>query len=285
MTEISEFTKAQALGNDFIIIDALKSEPNIKKEQVKKMCERRKGIGADGVLFLRRSEKADFNMQVYNSDGSEAGMCGNGIRCLARYVYERGIHQSKNISIETLAGIIGVSLEGEDVRSDMIKVDIGEPSFERQRIPMTGEGGEVVRENLVVNGEAYEVTCLSVGNPHCVLFVDDIKSAKVEELGTLIENLAVFPEKTNVEFVEVKKGNDIKMRVWERGAGETSACGTGAAATLVAAVKNNLAERRARILLVGGNLDVTWAENNRLYITGDASIIFSGKVDKDWFAG
>lgn len=272
------FVKAQALGNDFIIVDDLDGKTEITKEEVVRACDRRYGIGADGVLVLEASDKADFGMRILNADGTEAEMCGNGIRCLAVYIDRYGKCAQSEIEFETKAGLISVNLiKSEDMSVREVRVDMGVPDFTRRKVPMKGPRGEAVGEPLVVGDITLEVTCLSMGNPHCVIFVNKVDTAPVDKLGPMIENLPVFPERTNVEFVEVIDRKVLKMRVWERGAGETSACGTGGSAALAAAAKRDLSDRTAEVVLNGGSLMIEWKNNDHISMTGPAELVFEGR--------
>jgi diaminopimelate epimerase len=277
MTKI-DFTKMQALGNDFVILDARKAPPAGIANLTRRMCDRHFGVGADGVMLILSSKKADFRMRIYNADGSEAEMCGNGIRCFAKYLYDRGLTKKTELAIETKAGIIRphLLLRGKTVAA--VRVDLGEPRLASQEIPISGPARLIVlNEPLVVKGKAYDITCVSMGNPHCVLFWPDVAGLQIETLGPAIEGHANFPRRTNVEFVEVLAPGELRMRVWERGVGETLACGTGAAATLVAAVLNGKAARRAVLHLQGGDLKVEWLEKtNHVFITGPAKEVFRG---------
>ncbi|MGI6224913.1 MAG: diaminopimelate epimerase [Peptococcales bacterium] len=273
-----DFTKVHGLGNDFILINALEKNDSLDYFALApKLCDRYFGIGADGILLILPSHVADIRMQIINSDGSEAEMCGNGIRCFAKYVYEQGIINKTIMKVETLAGIIIPEIILEDNKVVSIRVDMGEPQLERSKIPMLGSSGQVIKEKLKVLDRDFEITTVSMGNPHCVIFVPDLKEIEIEKWGPLIEKHQVFPRKTNVEFVQVINPQEAVLRVWERGAGITLACGTGACATLTAGVLNNLLNRRANIKLLGGELNVEWAENNHLYMTGPAVEVFRGK--------
>lgn len=285
MTEIEgqvEFVKAHALGNDFIIIDALARKIEFSAEKVRHLCDRRFGVGADGILLLLPSKKADFRMRIFNADGGEAEMCGNGIRCLAKYIYKKGLSSERELAIETMSGErrVVLNVTGKDVQS--VQVDMGKPIFTRSKIPMLGDEKEAVDELLKVGDLDLKVTCLSMGNPHCVIFVSNVKAVSVERLGPAIEDLPVFPKRTNIEFVEVLNKNELQMRVWERGAGETLACGTGAAASLVAAARNNFALRKATVHLQGGDLLVDWGKDDRVYLTGPATLVYSGELDDNY---
>ncbi len=279
------FTKMHGLGNDYLMIDAMQGAPPEEKlpALARVMSDRHFGIGADGIILVLPSRLADFKMRIFNADGSEAEMCGNGIRIFAKFVYERGYTREKSLQIETLAGIIRprLKVDGGEVKS--VKVDMGEPRLRRAEIPMKGtEQSRVVGEKLRVGGKQVQFTAVSMGNPHCVLFVDNVDRAGVETLGPAIENHDLFPRRTNVEFVRVISESELEMRVWERGSGETLACGTGASAALVAAVLNEKTQRKATVRLRGGNLCVSWsAENNHVFIDGPAEEVCTGETRLD----
>ncbi len=279
------FTKMHGLGNDYLVVEAMTRQPEEAKlpALAKALSDRHFGIGADGLILVLPSRVADFRMRIFNSDGSEAEMCGNGIRLFSKYVYEHGLTQEKKLEIETLAGIIRPSLRVKGGRVLRVKVDMGEPRLRRSEIPMKGpDAPQVVGEKLRVSGRRIEITAVSMGNPHCVIFVPDVERAQVEKLGPAVENHASFPRRTNVEFVQVLGDNHLKMRVWERGAGETLACGTGAAATLVAAALNRLASRKATVTLLGGDLQVSWRqEDNHVFIEGPAAEVCQGETRLD----
>ncbi|MCR5176347.1 MAG: diaminopimelate epimerase [Anaerovibrio sp.] len=274
------FTKMQGTGNDFILIDCLKESASDYFPAAVKLCDRHYGIGADGILLVLPSKKADFCMRIINADGSEAEMCGNGIRCFARYVYESGLTDREEFTVETGAGILTpkIILNGDTV--DMIQVDMGEPILEGDQIPVTGYGSQrIINEAITVKDKTFKMTCVSMGNPHCVVFVDDAEAFPINEYGPLFEVHESFPKKTNTEFAEIKDSSHIRMRVWERGAAITLACGTGSCATLTAAVLNGLTGRKAEIQLDGGKLTVEWADNNHLFMTGPAKNVFTGTID------
>lgn len=273
-----EFTKYHGLGNDFILIDNRAStEPKLTPDQAIAWCDRHFGIGADGVIFaLPGQDGTDYTMRIFNSDGSEPEMCGNGIRCMARFLAdletaETGKFQEK-YRIQTLAGIITPKFES----NGQITVDMGEPRLLASEIPTTLTGEKVIDQPLEVAGKSWNVTCVSMGNPHCITFVDDVAAIELEKIGPLFEHHPVFPQRTNTEFIEVVRSDYLKMRVWERGAGITLACGTGACASLVAGVLNEKCDRRATIELPGGCLDIEWAADGRIYMTGDAEKVFTG---------
>lgn len=274
------FVKYHGLGNDFILVDNRHSpDPILTPEQAEKLCDRHFGIGADGVIFaLPGQDGTDYTMRIYNSDGSEPEMCGNGIRCMARFLGDLEGADAKSVyTIHTLAGLITPKLEADG----QITVDMGKPRLLPALIPTTlAAGGEsVVSEPLTVAGQDWSVTCVSMGNPHCITFVDDVTAIDLEKVGPLFETNSAFPAKTNTEFIEVVSRDYLKMRVWERGAGITLACGTGACASLVAAVLNGLSDRTCTIELPGGPLKIEWADDDRIFMTGPAERVFTGQVE------
>jgi diaminopimelate epimerase len=272
-----QFWKMHGLGNDFIVIDnrdGIILEADMA-ELARKLCERRFSVGADGLLFLANSKAADLQMRIFNADGSEAEMCGNGIRCFAKYAYENGIVKKTEFAVETLSGLkkVWITLKGNAVC--VVRVDMGTVEWERSKIPMGGEG-KAINVDLTVDEEKYKVTCLSMGNPHCVIFVENVDEFPVEYMGPIIENHKVFPNKTNVEFVQILKRDLIKVRVWERGCGETLACGTGACASAVAAHTLGYASPKVKVQLLGGVLEVSVA--NHVYLSGPATKAFEGSI-------
>ena len=276
---VIEFSKYHGLGNDFISIDNRHTtEPIVTPEQAIQMCDRHFGIGGDGVIFvLPGTENTDYTMKIYNSDGSEPEMCGNGIRCLAKFIadLEGNSEVNKTYKIQTLAGVITPQMED----NGEVKVDMGVPLLTAKEIPTTLVEAEdkVVARHLEVAGKTWEVTCVSMGNPHCITFVKDNNLIPLEQIGTLFEHHSVFPQRTNTEFIQIVKPNYIKMRVWERGAGITLACGTGACASVVAGVLNGKCDRLCTVELPGGCLQIEWsAANNRVYMTGSAQKVFTG---------
>lgn len=276
-----DFTKWQGCGNDFVLVDCLQENIRDYAAFARKVCDRHYGVGADGILVVLPSEKADFCMRIFNTDGSEAEMCGNGIRCFARYLYDNGIAKGTEFTVETGAGILVPKIVAGDGAAKAVCVDMGKPVLAGDEIPVTGFGkGQVVSEPIEVAGKTYAMTCVSMGNPHCVIFVEDIASCGIERIGALFESHERFPRKTNTEFVEVRDRKHMRMRVWERGASITLACGTGACATLVAAVINDKADRKAEIELDGGRLVIEWADNGHIYMTGPAEQVFSGKIEE-----
>lgn len=279
-----DFVKMHGLGNDFILIDCLNKslgDSSFLSYLAKKLCNRNFGIGADGLILILPSSRADLRMRIFNFDGSEAQMCGNGIRCFAKYAYENKLVSKIKFTVETLAGIIIPELVFKDKEISGIIVNMGTPKLRRREIPMNGEDSPtVVDETLKINPEqTFKITCVSMGNPHCITFVNDVQSISVDEIGPKIENNPLFPEKTNVEFIQVLNNQEINFRVWERGVGETLACGTGACAALVASVLNKKTDRIATIHLPGGDLDIRWADDGYVYMTGPAELVFKGEME------
>jgi len=268
-----KFTKMHGLGNDFILLDLTAKELPGVQRIVKKLSDRRFGVGFDQALILRKSKKADFRMDIYNNDGSRVEMCGNGIRCLAHYIWTKRLSSKRRLDIETLAGIIRPEQAGK-----LVRVDMGEPVLEGRLIP-TETTGPVVDYMLEALDRVFPVTCVSMGNPHCVIFVDDVDNFPVEKYGPVLENHKFFPKRANVEFIEVVNKKRLKMRVWERGAGETLACGTGATASAVAASIKGLAGRKVSVILKGGTLEIEWAADNHAYMTGPAEMVFTGTAE------
>ena len=273
-----KFTKWQGIGNDFVIVNGFQEKIADYASKAIEVCDRHFGIGADGLVIALPSDVADFRMRIFNSDGSEAEMCGNVTRCFARFVYETGLTSKTELAIETLAGIIRPKLIFENGVITSVCVDMGEPRLKRSEIPMVGDPEDkAVNVPLLVDNSNFAVTCVSMGNPHCVVFVDDVENLDLQMFGRPIEIHPAFPRKTNVEFVQVLDRQTLRMRVWERGAGVTLACGTGACATLVAAVLNGKTDRRATLKLDGGELLIEWREDNHIYKTGPAKEVFRGE--------
>ncbi|MHB8156965.1 MAG: diaminopimelate epimerase [Desulfocucumaceae bacterium] len=278
-----KFLKVHGLGNDFVLVDAreeldLPARGDELAQLAVKICDRHFGVGADGLVLIRHAEDADAYMQIINSDGSEPEMCGNVIRCVARYLYEKGEARGNSLQIKTLAGIIVPEIITSQGKVESVRVNMGEPVLERSLIPMLGNPGQVVGDPLTVGVNTFTITAVSMGNPHCIIFVKDVEKVPLGIWGRKIENHPAFPRKTNVEFVQVVSEEEIVMRVWERGAGHTLACGTGACAAVVAGVLNSLTGRKVRVNLSAGSLFVEWSkENNRLYMTGPTQIVFSGE--------
>lgn len=274
------FFKMHGLGNDFILVDGIKEKmPEDCAQEAVILCDRHFGVGADGLILILPSEKADIRMRIINSDGSEAEMCGNGIRCFARLVYELGYIKKEQFAVETKAGIMTPQLQLKNGKVEAVTVDMGEPGLERADIPMLGPAGRVIAENLEALDKTFQVTSLLMGVPHTVIFVDDAASFDLYKYGPAIEKNPVFPRKTNVNFIQVLNRGEIKHRVWERGAGPTLACGTGACASLVAAALNGKTDRRAKVHLPAGALDIEWSpSDNRVKMTGPAELTFIGET-------
>jgi diaminopimelate epimerase len=270
------FTKMQGAGNDYIVLDALKEEVSSPGELARLMCDRHFGIGADGLILALSSGRADFRMRIFNPDGSEAEMCGNGIRCFGKYLYDKGLTRKKELEVETGAGIRRLKLLMEGSQVIGAQVDMGKPILERSQIPMVGPSGKVIADRLQAGDQQFTVTCLSMGNPHCVIFVEELAGYPVGRVGPLVENASVFPHRANVEFVEILGQDRLKARVWERGVGETLACGTGASAAVVAAALNGVAGRYASVALPGGTLEVDW-QGESVFLSGPAATVFEGE--------
>jgi diaminopimelate epimerase len=282
------FTKMHGLGNDYVYLDGTSQDltPWDLPELSRLLSDRHFGIGGDGLILILPSDQADFRMRVFNSDGSEAEMCGNAMRCFARYVYEHGLTDRTELSVETGAGLIRPSLLVQDGKVQSVRVDMGEPRLTRGLIPMTGAPDEPAQNVLVpLQDFQYQATCVSMGNPHCVIFVDEICDYMVQDDGPMIECHELFPRKTNVEFAHVIGRDEVQMRVWERGAGETMACGTGACATTVAAILGGHCARAVTVHLLGGDLRIEWSEaDNHVYMTGPATEVCSGEVSEELIA-
>jgi diaminopimelate epimerase len=267
-----KFTKMHALGNDFVLIDSRGKTMEGLVSLALRLCHRRFGVGADQMLVLEDSASADFRMRIFNADGGEVEMCGNGIRALAKYVWERGLSNKDTLAVETLAGVIRPARE-----DGLVRVDMGEPELEGRRIPVNLDGS-VVDHPVKVDDRSFALTCVSMGNPHAVIFVEGVRDFPVSYYGPKIENHELFPNRINVEFVEVVSGGKIRVRVWERGAGETMACGTGACASAVASNLKGLTGRDVAVVLEGGELRIEWAEDNRVFMTGPAEEVFEGEI-------
>ena len=273
-----KFTKMHGIGNDYVYV-------NLSEEQVPDpvslavaVSDRHFGIGADGLILIGPSDKGNVSMRIFNADGSEAEMCGNGVRCVAKYAWEHGLAQGENVMVETRAGIKEVRVQVKDGRVVSARVDMGEPRLRRKDIPMTGPSDErCVEAPLRVAEEEPRVTCVSMGNPHCVIFVPAVQDIALERLGPAIENHATFPERTNVHFVQVIKQDEVRVRTWERGSGITLACGTGASAVCVAGALTSRTGRRLLAHLPGGDLQLQWGEDNHVFLTGPATEVFTGE--------
>ena len=274
-----KFTKMQGIGNDYVYVNCLKEKIENPSELAKKISDRHFGVGSDGLIMINPSDKADFEMEMYNADGSRGEMCGNGIRCVAKYVYYYGLTDKTSISIETLAGIKYLDLTVEDGKVVLVKVDMGKPIFSPEQIPVVSQRETVVDEPIDIDGQEYRMTCVSMGNPHAVVFIDqDVSEFPLEEIGVKFENHERFPKRVNTEFVNIIDRHTAQMRVWERGSGETLACGTGACAVAVACVLNGLTEEEVTVKLLGGDLQIKWdKEKDTVYMTGPAEVVFDGE--------
>ena len=275
------FFKMQGLGNDYVYIDCINGkEPIDIKNLTNRLSNRHFGVGSDGLILLCKSKAADLKMRMFNSDGSEAQMCGNGIRCVAKLAYELGLICEEITTIETLSGIKTLKLNIVKGKVKTVEVDMGAPILEATKIPVSSSAkieDKKVKAEVKVKNKKIELTCVSMGNPHAVTFVNDIENFKVAEYGPILENADIFPEKANIEFVEVVDKNSIKMRVWERGSGETLACGTGACSSVVASSLNGYTDRKVNVQLLGGNLEIEWKPNNHVHMTGPAVTVFKGE--------
>jgi diaminopimelate epimerase len=272
------FAKLHGTANDFIYVDAREGFPGDPAALAPRLCDRRRGIGADGLILLLPSTQADCRMVIHNADGSRPEMCGNGIRGLAKFVHDRGLVRADPLRVETDAGVKTLSLALENGRVARVTVDMGAPVWDGRRIPVDADG-EVIDRPLEVAGRTYRGTCVSMGNPHCVVFVDDVTGLPLADLGPRFEHHPFFPKRVNTEFVRVLGRDRLEMRVWERGAGETMACGTGACAAAVAAARTGRAERHAVVVLPGGELEIDWRPDDRVLLTGPAVEVFEGRIE------
>jgi diaminopimelate epimerase len=272
------FIKMHGIGNDYVYIDCFRETVTEPERLAIRISDRHCGVGGDGLILIMPSDRADARMRMFNADGSEAQMCGNGIRCLAKYLYESGISRKPQLTVETLAGVLRLQLSTSNGTVEKVKVNMGMPRLRRQDIPMLGGGDRVLGEKLAAGDREFAVTCVSMGNPHCVIYVDDVANFPVTQYGPLLEHHPQFPQRTNVEWVEWLNRREIRQRTWERGSGETLACGTGACATAVASVLNGKTERTVTVHLLGGDLEVEWADDDSVYMTGPAVEVFRG----DW---
>ena len=274
-----KFTKMHGLGNDYVCINGFHEKVSMPEKLAVELCNRHYGIGADGMLLILPSEKADFKMELYNADGSSAGMCGNGIRCLGKYVYEHAMTRSKELAIETCSGIRQMYLRIVSDKVEAVRVDMGIPILDAHRIPIRSEKDIVFQETIQVCQTELCMTGVSMGNPHIVIFLEELKELPIEEWGTFLEFHPRFPERINIEFCKVIDRRTIRVRVWERGVGETLACGTGACATVVASVLSGYTEHDVRVELLGGNLEVVWdLETQHVFLSGEARTVFEGEI-------
>ena len=277
-----KFTKMHGAGNDYIYVDCTQSVIDNPSQVAIDLSDRHFGIGSDGLILLCKSNIADLKMRMFNKDGTEAQMCGNGIRCVAKLAYELGLIERETATIETLSGIKSLKLNITKGKVNNVEVDMGEPILIPEKIPIIKNESVRIEDKKIkakfkINKKEFEFTCVSIGNPHAVTFVKDLSKIEINKYGPIFENLNIFPEKTNVEFVEIVDKDNIKMRVWERGTGETLACGTGACSSVVAGYLNNFTNRKVNVELLGGNLGVEWRSNNHIYMNGPAVTVFKGE--------
>lgn len=277
-----KFTKMHGCGNDYVYFDCTKEVIEDESAAAIALSDRHFGIGGDGIIIIKNGKKADFEMVMYNADGSRGAMCGNGIRCVAKYVYDNGLTDKKNISIESMGAVKYIDVEVENGKVVSARVDMGKPILSSKDIPVITEGERAVNIPISVDGVEYKMTCVSMGNPHAVVFIDKSpKEFPLEKVGPLFENNEVFPDRTNTEFIKIIDRKNLEMRVWERGSGETLACGTGACASAVAAILNGYADNDATVHLLGGDLKISWSgnENDSVFMTGPATTVFEGNVE------
>ncbi|MBE5872222.1 MAG: diaminopimelate epimerase [Lachnospiraceae bacterium] len=284
-----KFTKMHGCGNDYVYVNGFTEQIKDKVSFVKAVSDRHFGVGGDGAIFINPSANADFEMEMYNADGSRAEMCGNGIRCVAKYVYDYGLTDQTTLRIESAGKVKIIELTVTDGKVSMVRVDMGEPELVPEKIPVKKEGNDAIAIPVEVQGTIYHVTCVSMGNPHAVLFLNAKEDAgilangrtadlKIEQIGPDFENHTIFPNRTNTEFVEILNRTEVNMRVWERGSGETLACGTGCCATVVAAVLNGLTERKVTVNVLGGAIGIEWDEKTgHVFMTGPATTVFDGE--------
>lgn len=278
-----KFTKMHGCGNDYIYVNGAseKISQEEKPDFVRRASDRHFGIGGDGVIFINPSDEADFEMEMYNADGSRAEMCGNGIRCVAKYVYDKGLTDKTDISVISCGKIKYLRLFLKNGKVDSVRVNMGAPELTPAQIPVIAPDGkdQVIDEPIIVQGKEYKMTCVSMGNPHAVIFMDNVTDLEIEKIGPYFENHERFPKRTNTEFVKVLDRKTVQMRVWERGTGETLACGTGCCATVVSCILNGLTDDTVTVKLLGGELEITWdREANLVYMTGPAATVFDGEI-------
>ena len=275
-----KFTKMHGIGNDYVYVNCFKETVENPSEVAVKVSDRHFGIGSDGLILIKPSEVADGKMEMYNADGSQGAMCGNGIRCVAKYMYDYGITDKTSISVETKSGIKYLDLTLKDGKVDTVKVNMGMPILKAAEIPVRFEKERVINEPVLVDGTEWRITCVSMGNPHAITYIDDVKGLEIEKIGPKFENHEMFPDRVNTEFVHVIDRKTVEMRVWERGSGETLACGTGACAVAVSSILNGLTEDEVTVKLLGGDLKIFWDQKeNTVYMTGSATTVFDGEID------
>ncbi len=277
-----KFTKMQGIGNDYVYVNCFREQVADPEKTAVLVSDRHFGVGADGLILIKPSQRADFEMDMYNADGSRGAMCGNGIRCVAKYVYDYGLTDKTRITVDTMSGVKTLDLFVEDGKVTRVKVDMGAPELTAAGIPAQFEKEQVVNEPLSVGGAEYRITCVSMGNPHCVVPVEDVDGFDIEKTGPMFENHPMFPDRVNTEFIRVLDERTVQMRVWERGSGETWACGTGACAVAVACALNGWTKDQVLVHLRGGDLEILWdREKNTVFMTGPAAVVFEGEIDLD----
>lgn len=269
----------QGAGNDYVYLNGFTQKIDNPSQLAIELSNRNFGVGSDGLILVLPSEICDCRMQMFNSDGSESEMCGNGVRCVAKFAFDKGLVKTKEMTVETGAGIKYITILDGDIKKSRVKVDMGQPILDPEQIPVKIQENPVLKYQIDVDAKKWEITCVSMGNPHAVIFMDGIKDLDLPRIGPMFENHPIFPKRTNTEFIEVVDRQTLNMRVWERGTGETLACGTGACASAVAAILNGYCDRKVKIHLLGGDLEIEWNEkNNNVYMTGDATTVFEGEM-------
>lgn len=276
-----KFTKMHGCGNDYVYVNGFTEKVADKPKAVVALSDRHFGIGSDGVIFINPSQQADFEMEMYNADGTRAEMCGNGIRCVGKYVYDHGMTDKTSITVESFGRVKYLDLTVENGKVVKVKVNMGKPELTAKDVPVVSVHEQVIDEEIIVKGKSYRMTCVSMGNPHAVVFMDDVEHLAIEEIGPYFENHERFPNRTNTEFVQVIDDSHVKMRVWERGTGETLACGTGCCATAVACVLNRLTGAHVTVQVLGGEIEIYWDQKeNLVYMTGPAVTVFEGETEE-----
>lgn len=276
-----KFTKMHGCGNDYVYINGFTEKVADKPKAVVALSDRHFGIGSDGVIFINPSQQADFEMEMYNADGTRAEMCGNGIRCVGKYVYDHGMTDKTSITVESFGKVKYLDLTVENGKVVKVKVNMGKPELTAKDVPVVSVHEQVIEEEIIVKEKSYRMTCVSMGNPHAVVFMDDVEHLAIEEIGPYFENHERFPNRTNTEFVQVIDDSHVKMRVWERGTGETLACGTGCCATAVACVLNRLTGAHVTVQVLGGEIEIYWDQKeNLVYMTGPAVTVFEGETEE-----
>ena len=274
-----KFTKMQGIGNDYVYVNCFEEKVENPGELAVRVSDRHFGIGSDGLILIKPSERADFCMEMYNADGSEGAMCGNGVRCVGKYVYDYGLTEQTSIQVETKSGIKYLDLTVEEGKVSQVRVNMGAPELSPSGIPVLADGDKVLDAPIMVDGREYRMTCVSMGNPHAVVYLNDVKNLEIEKIGPMFEMHPCFPDRVNTEFVRVVDGHTLEMRVWERGSGETLACGTGACAVAVASILNGHVSGEVTVKLLGGDLKIFWDEQeNIVYMTGPAAVVFDGEI-------